>query len=68
MSQPEKQRIAIHILPYISRSKDSQIVKFGQLMKYNMRKIFHGKSYPKCGETSTKPFSEKSKLGISLDQ
>ena len=68
-SQPGKQTIAIHILPYISRSKDNQTVKFGQLIEYNMRKIFLEKSYPKCGgETSLKPFSKKSKLSMSLDQ
>ena len=69
MSQPGKQTIAIHILPYISRSKDNQTVKFGQLIKYSMRKIFLEKSYPKCGrETSLKTFSKKLKLSISLDQ
>ena len=68
-SQPGKQTISIHILPYISRSKDNQTVKFGQLIEYNMRKIFLEKSYPKCGgETSPKLFSKKSKLSISLDQ
>ena len=68
-SQPEKQTIAIHILPYISRSKDNQTVEFGHLIEYNMRKIFLEKSYPKYGgETSFKPFSEKSKLSISLGQ
>ena len=52
-SQPGKQTIAIHILPYVSRSKDNQTVKFGQLIKHNMRNIFLVKSYPKCsGETS----------------
>ena len=35
-SQPGKQTIVIHILPYISKSKDSQTVKFGQLIDYNM--------------------------------
>ena len=68
-SQPVKQTIAIHILPYISRSKDNQTVKFGQLIEYNMRNIFLEKSYTKCGgETIPKPFSKKSKLSISLDQ
>ena len=67
-SQSGKQTIAIYILPYVSRRKDNQIVKFGQLIEYNMRKIFLEKSYPKCGgETSPKPFSKKSKLSISLD-
>ena len=34
------QTIAIHILPNISRSKGNQAMKFGQLIEYNMRKIF----------------------------
>ena len=38
-SQPGQQTIAIHILPNISRSKDNQTMKFGQLIEYNMRKI-----------------------------
>ena len=29
-SQPGKQTIAIHILPYMSRSKDNQTMKFGR--------------------------------------
>ena len=68
-SQSGKQTIAIHILPYISRTKDNQTVEFGQLIEYNMKKIFLEKSYPKWRrETSPKPFSKKSKLSISLDQ
>ena len=66
-SQPGKKPIAIHILPYISRSKDNQTVKFGQLIEDNVRKIFLEKSYPKYGgETSPKPISKKSKSSISL--
>ena len=66
MSQPGKETIAIHVLPFISRSKDNQAVKFGQLIEYNMRKILPEKSYSKYGrETSPKPFSKKS---TSLDQ
>ena len=30
-----KKRIAIHILPNISRSKGNQTMKFGQLIEYN---------------------------------
>ena len=42
---------------------------FGQLIEYNMRNIFLEKSYTKYGgETSPRPFSEKLKLSISLDQ
>ena len=52
----------------ISRSKDNQTMKFGQLIECNMRNIFLEKSYSKCGETSPKPFSKKLKLTISLDQ
>ena len=32
--QTGQQIIAIHILPNILRSKDSQVIKFGQLIKY----------------------------------
>ena len=39
-SQPGKQTIAIHILPYISESKGDQTIKYGQLIEYNMRNIF----------------------------
>ena len=68
-SQPGYQTIVIHILPNISRSKDRQTLKFGQLIEYKMRNIFHEKCYTKCsGETSSRPFSEKLKLSLSLDQ
>ena len=44
-------------------------MKFGHLIEYNMRNIFPEKSYTECGgETSPRPFSEKLKLNISLDQ
>ena len=44
-------------------------MKFGQLIEYNMRNNFLEKSYTKCGEeTSSRPFSEKLQLVISLDQ
>ena len=67
--QPGKQTIAIHILPNISQSEDNQTMKFGQSIEYNRRNIFREKSYTKCGgETISRPFSEKSKLSISLDQ
>ena len=39
-SQPRKQTIAIQILPKISKSKDNQVIKFGQLIEYNIRNIF----------------------------
>ena len=44
-------------------------MKFGQLIEYNMRKIFLAKSYTKYGgESSPIPFSGKLKLSISLNQ
>ena len=61
--------MAIHMLPNISRSKSNQTVKFGQLINYNMRHIFLEKLYTKYGgEVIPRPFSENSKLSISLDQ
>ena len=68
-SQPGYQTIVIHILPNISRGKSNQTMKFGQLIECNMRNMFPEKSYTKCGgESSSRPFSEKLKLSISLDQ
>ena len=44
-------------------------MKFGQLVECDMKNIFLEKSYTKFGgETSSKPFSEKLELTISLDQ
>ena len=61
--------IVIHILTNISRSKDNQTMKFGQLIECSMKNIFLEKSFTKCGgETSPRPFSEKLKLSMSLDQ
>ena len=68
-SQPGKQTIVIHVLPNILRNRNNQVMKFGQLREYNMKNIFLEKPYTKCGgETSPRPFSEKLKLSISLDQ
>ena len=36
----------------MSRSKGNQTVKFGQLIKYNLRNSFLEKSYTKCGGES----------------
>ena len=44
-------------------------MRFGQLIEYNLGKIFLEESYTKCGgETIPRSFFEKSKLSISLDQ
>ena len=44
-------------------------MKFGQFRECNTRNIFLEKSLLKCGgETSLRPFDEKLKLTISLDQ
>ena len=68
-SQTGWQTIVIHILPNISRSKDNQAMKFGHLIECSMRNISLEKFYTKFGgKTSPRPFSEKLKLTISLDQ
>ena len=68
-SQPGKQTIVIHTLPNISRIKVNQTMKFGQLIEYDIRNTFLEKSYAKCGgETIPRPFSNKLKLSIILDQ
>ena len=68
-SQSGQQTIVIHILFNISRSKGNHRMKFGQLIECNMRDIFLEKSQTKCsGESSPRPFSEKLKSSISLDQ
>ena len=52
------------MLPNISKSKDNQVMKFGQLIILHIEK-----SYTSCdGETIPRPFSKKSKLSVSLDQ
>ena len=43
-SQYDQRTIAIHILPNVFRRKDNQTMKFGQLIEYNKRNIFHQKS------------------------
>ena len=43
-SQPAKERITMHILSNISRSKGNQTLKFGQVKEYNKRNIFLRKS------------------------
>ena len=56
-SSAGKQIITIHMLSNIFSRKDNQTMKFGQLVKYNMRNIFLEKSYIKCGgETRSRPF------------
>ena len=56
MSKPGTETIAIHILSNISRSTGNQTMKFGQLIE------------KRGGEAISRPFSEKSKLSISLDE
>ena len=52
-------------MPNISRSKDKQTMKIGQLIEYNMRIIFLEKSSTKCGEkTIPKRFPKKIKIEI----
>ena len=55
--------------PNISRIRSNQTMKFGQLIEYDMRNTFLEKSYAKYdGGTISRPFSEKPKLSIFLDQ
>ena len=49
-SSTGKQIIAIQILPIISRTKGSQIMKFRQLIEYNIRNISFQMRYAKCVE------------------
>ena len=52
-----------------SRSENNQTMTLGQLIACKMGNIFLQKSYKECdGETSPRPFSEKLKLSLSLDQ
>ena len=58
-SQPEKQMIALQILPNISRSKGNKAMIFNQLTEYNMRNVFLEISNTKYdGETTPRPFSK----------
>ena len=68
-SQADQQIITRHILPNISRSKDNQSVKVGQLIEHKVRNIFLEKSCIKYGgEPNPRVFCENSKLSISLGQ
>ena len=58
-SQPGKQTVAIHVMPNMSRSKDNERMKFGQLIEYNMINFFLEKSNTNlvqklCSETLIK--------------
>ena len=56
MSQTRTQTITINIFANISIRKDNQTMKFGQLIKYNVKSIFLQKSCRKHGkETSSRP-------------
>ena len=46
-SQTGQQISKIHILPSVSRSKGKRAMKFGQLIKYNVRNVFLLKSFRK---------------------
>ena len=47
MSQTGKQITTMHILRNTSRSKGNQAMKFGQLIRYNVRNNFLQKSFTK---------------------
>ena len=66
-SQTRKQTIAIQLLPSISRGKENQTMKYGQLIECNVKNVFPESSYTKYGrETISRPYSKKLKLNISL--
>ena len=68
-SQTGQTIITIHTLLNFSKSIDNQVMKFGQLIEYNMRNTFLQKSYTKWGgEDSFRSFYKNSKMGIFLDQ
>ena len=69
-SQPGKQTMAIHILlSDISIIKSNQAMKFGPLIEYNIRNIFHEEPHTNCGGgTFLRPFPNRSKLSLPLDQ
>ena len=53
MSQTRTQTIAINIFANISIRKDNQTMKFGQLIKYNVKSIFLQKSCRKHGKETS---------------
>ena len=56
-------------LTNVSRRKGNQAMKFSQLIEHNMRSNFLENLYTKYGgETIPRPFSEKLKMNMSLDQ
>ena len=55
--QPGKQIITIHIVLHISKRSGNQLIKYGQLIEYNMRNIFFDKLFTKFGgESIPRPF------------
>ena len=55
-AQTGQQIITVHILPTISRNKDNQAMKFGQLIKYSVKNIFLQKLCRKWSkETISRP-------------
>ena len=63
--------ITIHVLPNISRSKDNQTMKFGQLIEYKLKNIFLQKSCRVLGRetsfrTSSKVLYELKASGLHL--
>ena len=69
MSQNRQQMFTMHVLLNVSRGKGNQIMKFGELIEYNMTNIFIEKSYTKYGEeASPRPFYKKLKISIYLDE
>ena len=69
MSRTGKQTITKDILPNILRGKGNQVMKFVQVIEYDIRNISLEKQYTKCvREASPRPFYKNSKLSIFLNQ
>ena len=67
MSRLGKETIVIYILPNISRSEGNQTMKFGQLIKYNMRNIFLEKLMATYGrQTIPRPFFKIEHISESI--
>ena len=68
-SQPGKQTIAILILPNILERKGHQIMKFGQLIEYNISNIFlENHTENSVEKLFPDPFLKNQKCSLSLDR
>ena len=62
MSKPGWQTIAIHILPNISRIKEDQTMKFGQVIQYNRHIFVENHTQNVAGKLFLDPFLKNQNL------